>query len=232
MSKINQTPYADIAACNEPHMAVLFLLDNSASTSGKPNEELKEGLRTFLKETAQDDLAMKRVDYAVMSFGTTVKTEQDFIPLNKAVETPIPELSANGSQTPMGEAIEKAIQMVRDRCRVYDQIGVPHYQPWIFMITDGKPTDSIENAKALIRQREETGRLKFFSVGVNGANMDILKSLSMRTIMATEKDQFKGIFNWLSESMCIVSASRVQDNPQLPNLPEGFADARKVPDTW
>ena len=100
------------------------------------------------------------------------------------------------------------------------------------MITDGAPTDDISNAKTLIRQREDTGRLKFFSVGVNGADMGVLKSLSERTIKATEKDTFSGIFNWISESMAIISASRVEDNPQLPGLPVGFADARKVPDTW
>ena len=68
--------------------------------------------------------------------------------------------------------------------------------------------------------------------GVNGADMGVLKSLSERTIKATEKDTFSGIFNWISESMAIISASRVEDNPQLPGLPVGFADARKVPDTW
>lgn len=229
MSKnMNQTPYAEIAAVNEPHMAVLLLLDTSGSMNGKPLEELMEGYNQFIKQTSMDELAMKRVDIAAMQFGNGVRTVQDFIPLSKAVEMPAPTLSADG-QTPMGEAIEKGVQMVRDRCRVYDEAGIPHYKPWIFMITDGEPTDDITNAKTLIRQREDTGRLKFFSVGVNGANTTILSSLSKRTIQATEKDQFKDIFNWISKSMSIISASHVEENPQLPELPENF---RVVPTDW
>lgn len=228
MKQMNQTPYAEIAAVNEPHMAVLLLLDTSGSMNGKPLEELMEGYNQFLKQTAMDDLAMKRVDIATMQFGNGVRTVQDFVPLSKAVEMPAPSLNADG-QTPMGEAIEKGVQMVRDRCRVYDEAGIPHYKPWIFMITDGEPTDDITNAKTLIRQREDTGRLKFFSVGVNGANTTILSSLSKRTIQAMEKDQFKDIFNWISKSMSIISASRVEENPQLPELPENF---RVVPTDW
>jgi len=229
MKQMNQTPYADIAAVNEPHMAVLLLLDNSGSMNGKPMEELMEGYNSFIKQTSLDELAMKRVDIATMQFGSTISVVQDFIPLSKAVEMPAPELKADGNRTPMGEAIEKAIQVVRDRCRVYDEAGIPHYKPWIFMITDGEPNDDITNAKALIRQREDTGRLKFFSVGVNRADMNVLKSLSKRTIQATQDNQFKDIFNWISESMTIISASRVEENPQLPDLPDNF---KRVPSDW
>lgn len=228
MKEMKQTPYAEIAAVNEPHMPVLLLLDTSGSMNGKPLEELIEGYNQFFKQTSTDELAMKRVDIAMIQFGNDVRTIQDFIPLSKAVEMPLPALAADG-QTPMGEAIEKAVQMVRDRCRVYDEAGIPHYKPWIFMITDGEPTDDITNAKTLIRQREDTGRLKFFSVAVNGANTTILSSLSKRTIQATEKDQFKDIFNWISKSMSIISASCVTENPQLPELPENF---RVVPTDW
>ena len=228
MKQMNQTPYAEIAAVNEPHMAVLLLLDTSGSMNGKPLEELMEGYNQFIKQTSMYELAMKRVNIAAMQFGNGVRTVQDFISLSKVVEMSAPTLTADG-QTPMGEAIEKGVQMVRDRCRVYDEAGIPHYKPWIFMITDGEPTDDISNAKTLIRQREDTGRLKFFSVGVNGANTTILSSLSKRTIQATEKDQFKDIFNWISKSMSIISASHVEENPQLPELPENF---RVVPTDW
>lgn len=231
MSKINQTPYADIAACNEGHLAFVLITDTSGSMNGKPAEEVVQGIEEFKRQIAGDDLAMKRVDIAIVSMGGKVKVEQDFIPASKFVEMPPLSLSIGGD-TPMGEAITRSIELTRERNRLYASLGTPFYKPWIFLLTDGEPTDDITNAKSMIRQREDIGRLKFFSVGVNGANMSVLKSLSSRTIIATEKDSFKGIFNWLSESMSVISQSRVDENPQLPNLPEGFADARKVPDTW
>ena len=97
------------------------------------------------------------------------------------------------------------------------------------MLTDGAPTDDITKAKELIRQREDTGRLKFFSVAVNRADIETLKSLGPRVMQCTEENRFKDVFNWLSESMTTVSASRVGEEPGLPCLPENF---RVVPTDW
>ena len=228
MKQMNQTPYADIAAVNETHLACAIILDVSGSMNGAPLREVVQGVELFKKQTAKDDLAMKRVDVAIVSMGDKVKVEQDFIPLSKFSEMPELALTAGG-QTPMGEAIETTVQLVRDRCRVYDEAGVPHFKSWIFMLTDGQPTDDISNAKTLVRQREDTGRLKFFSVAVKGADTKVLQSISKRVIEADNEDDFKGIFNWLSESMSVISASRVEENPQLPELPENF---RVVPTDW
>ena len=226
--EMKQTPF-DIAAINEPHLPVIILADCSGSMNGKPLEELVEGYNNFLSQSATDELCMKRVDVAVMTFsGAGIKTIQDFMPLSKAMEMPPLNLKAEGN-TPMGEAIEKAIQTLRDRCRVYDEAGVPHYKGWIFMLTDGEPTDDISKAKELIRQREDTGRLKLFSVAVNQANIDILKSLGPRVMQCTKENEFKNVFDWLGASMCTVSASRVGENPQLPNLPDNF---KVVPTDW
>ena len=227
--EMKQTPF-DLDALGEPHLPVLLLLDTSASMKGKPMEELISGFNLFIDQTAADELAMKRVDVAVMTFSGAegVKLIEDFKPLSKMVEAPPLELTADGN-TPMGEAIERAVEVLRDRCRIYDEAGVPHYRGWIFMLTDGAPTDDITKAKELIRQREDTGRLKFFSVAVNRADVETLKSLGPRVMQCTEENRFKDVFNWLSESMTTVSASRVGEEPGLPCLPENF---RVVPTDW
>ena len=85
--EIKQTPFADLVAMNEPHLPVLLLLDTSGSMNGKPLEELVEGYNNFLSQSATDELCMKRVDVAVMTFsGAGIKTIQDFMPLSKAME--------------------------------------------------------------------------------------------------------------------------------------------------
>ena len=65
--EMKQMPF-DIAAINEPHLPVLLLLDSSGSMNGKPIEELVEGYNNFLTQSAMDELCMKRVDVAVMTF--------------------------------------------------------------------------------------------------------------------------------------------------------------------
>ena len=223
---MKQTAFAELAAMSEPRLPVLLLLDTSGSMQGQPMADLLEGYRRFLE--IDDELVLKRVDLAVMTFSGTggVKLLKDFRPLGRKDEVSLPYLTADGN-TPMSEAIETAVQVVRTRCRVYDEAGIPRYIPWILMISDGEPTDDISKARELLCQRE--GRLKFFCVAVNNANTDVLTSLSPRVIQCTKENEFSRIFDWLGESMTIVSASRVGENPQLPNLPENF---RVVPTDW
>lgn len=226
--EMKQTPF-NIAAINEPHLPVLILLDTSGSMNGKPLEEAVQGYNNFLAQTMLDEQAKKRVDVAVMTFcGSGVKLVEDFKPLSMMSEQPPLNLKAEGN-TPLGLAIEKAVEQLRERCRVYHEAGVPCYKPWLFLLTDSMSTDDLTRAKQLIREREDSGRLKTIAVAVNNADLDVLKSISPRIIKCDAENAFGGIFDWLAESMTTVSASRVGENPQLPNLPENF---RVIPTDW
>lgn len=99
------------------------------------------------------------------------------------------------------------------------------------MITDGAPTDDITAAAACIREEESKGthgKLKFFALGVNGYDKETLFSLTKR-VMELENTDFSGIFNWMSESMCAISVSRVGENVPLGNLPD---NVHVVPCDW
>jgi uncharacterized protein YegL len=97
------------------------------------------------------------------------------------------------------------------------------------MITDGAPTDDITAVREKLRlEQEEKKKIKFFAIGVPGYDKDTLKSLTKRCI-ELENSNFEGIFNWISKSMVQVSVSRVGQNPQLPDLPEG---STVVPSDW
>ena len=106
-------------------------------------------------------LAAKRVEISVISFGP-VTEETSFC---SATEFNAPILEASGS-TPMGEAIEVAVETLRSRKNLYKSGGVAYYRPWVFLITDGAPTDSTDNAQRLIAEAEEKKEFMFFAVGV------------------------------------------------------------------
>ena len=220
-------PSETVAAPNEPHMACVLLLDTSGSMEGEPIKSLNEAINNFKEQTSTDDLARKRVDVAIVEFNSHAKVVQEFVPLPQM--QPV-ELKAGGL-TAMGEGINLAIDLVKDRNRFYATMGTPCFKPWIFMITDGAPTDDIEEAKARILEEEskgEHGKLKFWSVGVPGYSKETLTSLSKRVIESKEAS-FKDIFNWLSESMVTISVSKVGENPALPDLP---ANTRVIPTDW
>ena len=71
MTHSDQIPFAspDLVANPEPRCPCLLLLDTSGSMSGRPIEELNQGLRVFKEELTSDDMAMQRVEVAVITFG-------------------------------------------------------------------------------------------------------------------------------------------------------------------
>lgn len=226
---INQSSFETprVAAPGEPHLACVLLLDTSGSMSGEPIKSLNQAINDFKQKTSMDDLAQKRVDIAIIQFDDHARIVQDFTPISQM--EPI-NLDAGGC-TAMGEGINLAIDKVKERNRFYASLGTPCFKPWIFMITDGAPTDDITSAIQRIQQEESKGshgKLKFFALGVPGYDKDTLFKLTKR-VMALNDTDFSGIFNWMSESMVAISVSRVDENVQLGNLPD---NAHVVPSDW
>lgn len=216
-----QIPFSavEFAENPEPRCPCLLLLDTSGSMFGQPISELNAGLQLFKEELIDDAMTAKRVEIGIVSFGP-VEVQAEF-------QTPDmfnpPVLSAHGN-TPMGEAIEKGIAMITARKEIYKQNGISYYRPWLFLITDGGPTDSWENAAKLVREGEMGKSLMFFAVGVEGANMDILKQISVREPLKLKGLRFKDLFSWLSNSLTSVSHSTVTDQIPLenPTAPSGW----------
>lgn len=105
----------------------------------------------------------------------------------------------------------------------YRNNGISFYRPWIFLITDGAPTDSWNEAAMMIREGEASKSFAFFAVGVADANMEILKQISVRAPLKLQGLKFRELFMWLSNSMKSVSRSSLGSNVKL-LPPSGWAD--------
>jgi uncharacterized protein YegL len=73
-----------------------------------------------------------------------------------------------------------ALDLVEMRKKLYRDIGLPYYRPWIFLVTDGAPSDEWQSVATRIKQEEAGKKLSFFSVGIDNADMDLLAQLSIR----------------------------------------------------
>jgi uncharacterized protein YegL len=177
----------------EPRCPCVLLLDTSGSMGGLPIMQLNEGVRTFKQELMMDPLATKRVEIAVVTFGP-VTVQNDFHTVTNFNPA---ELDTTGD-TPMGAAITMGIELVAMRKKEYKDHGIAYYKPWIILITDGAPTDEWARAAAAVREGEAGKKFAFFAIGVEGANMDILKQISGL--------MFREFFMWLSASMKMVSS--------------------------
>jgi uncharacterized protein YegL len=201
----------------ENRCPVIFVLDTSGSMQGAPITALNEGIKTFKQDVLRDTQAMLSVEASIITFGDGVKQIQDFVTIDHFEP---PQLKADGL-TPMGEAINLALNVLEQRKAVYKTNGIPYYRPWVFLITDGAPTDAWQSASQNLRQAETENRLLFFSVAVQGANMEILKQISMRPPVLLNGLDFRDLFIWLSSSMKRVSSGKIGEAIALPPLTWG-----------
>ncbi len=218
-----QTEYAGFEASEfaenpEPRVPCVLLLDVSGSMSGQPIAELNEGLVTLKDTLSSDSLASKRAELAIVTFGGTVKVIQDFV---TAENFHPPHLSASGN-TPMGQAIVTGLEMLASRKSTYRANGIAYYRPWAFLITDGGPDDGWQAAAEMVKQGEAGKSFAFFTVGVEGANTDVLSRIATRGPLKLKGLNFRDLFLWLSQSMQSVSRSSPGDKITL--LPPGWAE--------
>ena len=196
----------------ETRCPVILLLDVSGSMSGQPIQELNRGLAAFKEDVVKDSQAALSVEVAIVSFGP-VRLTQDFVTIENF--TP-PELKSDGL-TPMGEAIEYALDLLESRKTAYKDNGILYYRPWVFLITDGAPTDDWKYAAQRVKEAEASRRLCFFAVGVQSADFDTLKQIAPERppVMLNGLD-FRSLFVWLSTSMKRVSSGKVGEAVALP----------------
>lgn len=222
-----QTPFGTNSFAENPEQRTpcVLLLDTSGSMVGQPIAELNAGLQSYRDSLIADSLAAKRVEVAIVTFGGHVQTVCDFTTVEGFQP---PTLAANGD-TPMGAAIRQGIEMIRQRKELYNAHGIPKTRPWLFLITDGGPTDEWRSVVPLL-EREELGKhVSFYAVGVEGANFDILRQITggRSEPLKLKGLAFRALFKWLSDSQAAASRSKPGETLKLenPTGPKGWGEA-------
>jgi uncharacterized protein YegL len=197
----------------ENRCPVILLLDTSASMAGQPIQELNRGMGLFKEDLLKDTQASLSAEVAIVSFGP-VKLLQDFVTVDSFIPPP---LTADGV-TPMGQAIDYALDLLETRKATYKENGIQYYRPWVFLITDGAPTDNWQRAAQRVREGESQGKFSFFAVAVEGADINTLQQIAPpeRPPVTLKGLDFSSLFVWLSTSMKRVSGGKIGEAVPLP----------------
>jgi len=197
-----QTPWDEnpspVACDNLTHVACALILDTSGSMCGAPIEQLNKGLSLFVRQTT-DATLQKCIDVALVSFGETVKSLQNFMPIGEMGTAP--ELAAGGG-TPMGGALDLALDLIEQRKNQYKENSTPYHRPWVFCITDGAPTDDYLKAAQRLKELERKKKVLGYCVGVDGFNASKMKEIFDKDrIFKLDNIDFPSLFEFLSTSL-------------------------------
>jgi len=212
--------YNDLIENPAPRCACMLVLDTSGSMHGQPIDELNHGVTQFIDEVKNDEFASTSVELGIISFGGSV---QIINPIQSISQINYPVFQANGD-TPMGNAVNSAIMELDKRKQEYKNNGVSYYQPWVVLMTDGAPTDSYQQAAAKLKTMGESKKALVFGIGIgSGCNLNVLSEFcpANRPPLQLAGLQFKQFFQWLSQSMNVVSSSTPGTNIPLPS-PSGW----------
>lgn len=231
----NQQPYTGFSTSGgfdgasfpdnpDPRAPCILVMDVSGSMGGRPIAALNAGLHEYRDAVTQDPIAARRVEIAIVSFGGTVDMVQHFVEVSNFVP---PQLVVSGD-TPMATAVTRAILELEARKQSYRDAGIQFYRPWIFLFTDGGPTEGDEKwrvACEAVRRGEAEKKFTFYAVGVEGADFSKLAEISPnRSPLKLNGIAFGEFFRWLSASQKTVSQSQPGQAIQLPP-PTGWGTA-------
>ncbi len=204
---------SDLATNPTPRVPICLLLDTSASMDGDPIRELNDGVKLFIDELKNDEIAAYSADVVVITFGGEVEKILDFGPIN---DLEVPTFYANG-HTPMGEAAELALDSLESRKKEYKSEMVEYFQPWMVLMTDGQPTDHYYEQAKKVSSLITDKKMTIFPIGIgNNASMEVLSEFSpKRPPLKLQGLDFKGFFEWLSQSVTVVSQSIPGDKIKL-----------------
>ena len=218
---MDQPVIPDVALVDntEQRTPLVLVLDCSGSMSGMPIGQLNEGLRLLEEQLKGDVIASKRVRILVVRFGgmDSVEAVGDW---RDAMEFSAPALDAMGT-TPTGQAVDFALAKIEEQKAGFKQAGVAYTRPWLFLMSDGQPTDNWQAAADRCRQAELANKVAVFPIAVGGsAHADALGQFSSKGEAAVKRLdglKFQELFLWLSASMKVVSQSRPGGQAQLPS---------------
>lgn len=193
-------PDIALAENTSQRLPCVVILDGSTSMAhGGAIEALNAGLKTLEDDLKADDVARQRVRVLVIRIGAPndVEVVTDW---TDAIDFEAPEIEANGT-TPLGAGVRFALEEIEAEKARYRDNGVPYNRPWLFIMTDGEPTDmGWDQAADECREAEEQGRVSVFCVGIGDGDLKKLARFSPRQPLKLKGLAFREFFLWLSRS--------------------------------
>lgn len=184
-------------------LPVYLLLDCSGSMSGDPIAAVNQGVKALLADLRTDPQAIETAYLSVITFASSA---QQLCPLTELMAFKEPQLTAGGT-TALGEALDLLDRCIDSEVQKSTENQKGDWKPLVFIMTDGQPNDSWENAARKIKTKK-VGNIIACAAG-SGADTSVLKQITeiVVELNSLQPDALKAFFKWVSSSIKVTSHS-------------------------
>lgn len=202
-------------------LPVYLLIDTSGSMYGEPLAAVNNGLETLVQTLQQDPYALETAHLSLITFASDARQT---VPMTEITAFQVPAMQARG-QTSMGQALELLAQRMDEEVTKTTPEKKGDWKPLVFIMSDGAPTDTIENGIAALKERS-CGLVVACAAGQN-ANVPVLKLITDNVVRLDNLDSesIRAFFKWVSASVSagsvrVDSGKDVNALDELPPPPE------------
>ncbi|WP_298511216.1 VWA domain-containing protein [uncultured Kordia sp.] len=190
-------------------LPVYLLLDTSGSMIGEPIEAVRNGIQVMVNSLRQNPQAIETAFLSVITFNSTA---QQIVPLTDLTTFQIPDIRATGV-TAMGQALSVVSNCIDNEVAKTTAESKGDWKPMIFIMTDGMPTDSLQNGLNELNKRR-TAVVVACAAG-SGADTNVLKKITENVVSLDTADSqsIAKFFAWVTASIS-TSSTKVEEAGQ------------------
>ena len=162
-------------------------------------DELNNNIDAFLDYVRNDPKASKICDLCIITMGDAVRVLSRYTTVDRIH---LGHFAAGGG-TPLGTAMQTAVELLYERRQYYRDNDIEHYKPILMVMTDGDPTDDISYISRQVSDMVLNKEIKIFPVGIGiNFNQSILRQFSplLQPKLIRDSAAFDKLFKLLSAS--------------------------------
>lgn len=210
---------------NEPAISkvpVVLCLDTSGSMAGSKIDTLNKSVERFVKECSTDDELKDSVELAIITFNSNAEIKQPFSAI-KDINTENLYMTVSGT-TNMIDGLKLSLEQLESRKSLYRNEGVPYFQPWLIIMSDGEldggMSDTYLKIAAQVKNASKEKKLIVnpISFGDDSEKAGVvLKKLHPNSVYfeINQIEKFSAYFEWLKQSAKAISRSNPGEDIEL-----------------